>query len=185
MARLLRSAAGNVIPPGGSGHGLASPARIASKARAIAKTPTSSNRRPTICKPDRQTLTVIAAIDRRRRLLRHVESDGEADMRKWIERIAAGRGPLGRKGGHRRGRRQHEVELDRSPRPQPCASPGSGRSRETPRSPEKPAADSAHSRMKGRTSGPPFRRELARCRSAPGRARSGRGRRALPGSGKA
>src|ERR1700722_421819 len=36
---------------GGSGHDLASNARMASKARATASTPRSSNRRPTICSP--------------------------------------------------------------------------------------------------------------------------------------
>src|SRR5580692_699754 len=51
---------------------------------------------------DRQALVAIAAIDRERRLLRHVEGDGEADMRKRIERIVTRRGKLGGEGSDRR-----------------------------------------------------------------------------------
>src|ERR1700733_5110229 len=44
---------------------------------------------------DRQALVAIAAVDRRGRLLGHVEGDREADMRKWVQRVVAWRGQFG------------------------------------------------------------------------------------------
>src|SRR6202453_4547359 len=65
---------------------------------------------PDDLQPDRQALGIVTAIDRRRRLLRHVESDGETDVRKRMQRVAAGRWPFGWKGGHRRGWRENAIE---------------------------------------------------------------------------
>ena len=64
---------------------------------------------------DRQALVAVPAIDRRRRLLRHVEGDRAADVRKGIERIFAWRGDLGRKRRDRRRRQDHEIVRLRRP----------------------------------------------------------------------
>jgi hypothetical protein len=84
--------------------------RISSKARATCSTPRSSKRWPAICRPIGRPLARVAAVDRRGRLLRHVEGHGEADVLQRPQRVVGGRGQFGRRRRHRRHRRDHVVE---------------------------------------------------------------------------
>ena len=107
---------------GGFGQGFCGP-RIVSNAFAMPSTPRSSKRRPIICTPIGNPLDIIAAVDRDRRILRHVPGHGVADVLERPVGIVDRGGELGGKIHHRRHRRNHIVDDRRTASPPRRGSP--------------------------------------------------------------